>query len=123
MTHLEHAVSEGAYLLESVLLLELDVLHVDGIDTVDHGLNELHLGVAEPVLVGDVVGDAGLAAGLAPRAAGLQAQLLAALLEGGQALLRPAGQVDVHGRPHAGAEVGGAGVKVPVPGCIIHDYI
>ena len=57
MTHLEHAVSEGAYLLESVLLLELDVLHVDGIDTVDHGLNELHLGVAEPVLVGAVVGD------------------------------------------------------------------
>ena len=44
-------------LLEAVLLLELDVLHVDGVDAVDHGLDELHLGVAEPVLVGDVVGN------------------------------------------------------------------
>ena len=67
------------------------------------------------MLVGDVVGDAGLAAALAAGAAGLQAQLLAALLEGGQALLRPPGQVDVHRCPHSGAQVGGARVQVPVP--------
>ena len=36
-------------LLEAVLLLELDVLHVDLVDAIDHGLDELHLGVAEPV--------------------------------------------------------------------------
>ena len=36
-----------------------------------------HLGVAEPVLVRDVVGDSGLTAGLAPGASGLEAELLA----------------------------------------------
>ena len=39
-----------------MLLLELDVLLVEGVDTVDHGLDKLDLGVAETVLVGDVVG-------------------------------------------------------------------
>ena len=34
-----------------MLLLELDVLHVDLVDAVDHGLDELHLGVAEPVVM------------------------------------------------------------------------
>ena len=36
-----------------------------------------HLGVAEPVLVRDVVGDPGLTARLAPGASGLEAELLA----------------------------------------------
>ena len=53
------------------------------------------------MLVGDVVGDAGLAAGLSPGAPGLQVELLAPLLEGGQTLLGPAGQVHVHAGPHA----------------------
>ena len=53
------------------------------------------------MLVGDVVGDAGLAAGLSPGAPGLQVELLAPLLEGGQTLLGPAGQVHVHTGPHA----------------------
>ena len=98
-----------------MLLGEFLVLLNKGVDSVNHLLDELHLGVAEPVLVGDVVGDAGLAAALAAGAAGLQAELLAALLEGLIALLGPAGQVDVHGGPHAGAQVGGARVQVPVP--------
>ena len=42
--------------LHSVLLLELDVLLPEGVDSVDHALHELDLGVAEAVLVGDVVG-------------------------------------------------------------------
>ena len=75
------------------------------------------------MLVGDVVGDAGLAAALAAGAARLQAQLLAALLEGVQALLGPAGQVDVHRGPHAGAQVGGARVQVPVPDWLGESHV
>ena len=40
-----------------MFLGELPVLLHEGVDAVDHLLDELHLGVAEPVLVGDVVGD------------------------------------------------------------------
>ena len=40
-----------------MLHLKQHILLVDGVDAVDHGLDELHLGVAEPVLVGDVVGN------------------------------------------------------------------
>ena len=38
-----------------MLLLEFLVLLPQGVDSVNHGLNELHLGVAETMLVGDVV--------------------------------------------------------------------
>ena len=38
-----------------VLLLELEVLLPQGVDGVNHNLNQLHLGIAETVLVGDVI--------------------------------------------------------------------
>ena len=41
-----------------MLLGELAVLLDQGVDAVNHLLDELHLGVAESVLVGDVVSDA-----------------------------------------------------------------
>ena len=41
-----------------MLLGEFLVLLNKGVHSVNHLLNELHLGVAEPVLVGDVVSDA-----------------------------------------------------------------
>ena len=53
------------------------VLLVEGVDTINHLLDQLDLAVAQPVLVGDVVGDAGLAAGLPPGAPWLHLQLLA----------------------------------------------
>ena len=40
--------------LHSVLLLELEVLLPESVDGVNHDLDELDLGVSEPVLVGDV---------------------------------------------------------------------
>ena len=40
-----------------MFLSEFLVLLHEGVDAVDHLLVELHLGVAEPVLVGDVVGN------------------------------------------------------------------
>jgi hypothetical protein len=50
--------------LEAVLLLQLPVLLDQGVDPVNHLLDQLDLAVAQPVLVGDVVGDARLAARL-----------------------------------------------------------
>ena len=47
---------------------------------------------------------------------------LAPGLEGGQTLLGPAGQVDVHGGPHACPEVGGAGVEISVLG-VQHELL
>ena len=41
-----------------MLLLQGLVLLPEGVDTVNHGLDELDLGVSQPVLVGHVVGAA-----------------------------------------------------------------
>ena len=41
-----------------MFLGEVPVLLHEGVDAVNHLLDELHLGVSEPVLVRDVVGDA-----------------------------------------------------------------
>merc|ERR1712002_1167048 len=89
--------------LHAVLLLQLEVLLVQCVDTVNHDLDELDLGVAETVLVGDVIGAASLATGFSPGSSGLNGELLAPLLQSGQALLGPAGQVNVHGGTHASA--------------------
>jgi len=100
--------------LHSVLLLELQILLPQSVDGVNHDLDELDLGVSEPVLVGDVVGVASLTTGLSPGATGLHGQLLTASLQLVNRLLGPAGQVNVDGGPHASAQVGGAGVDVAV---------
>ena len=42
--------------LDVVLLLELEVLLPQSVDSVNHDLDKLHLGVAETVLVRDVIG-------------------------------------------------------------------
>ena len=44
--------------LQAVLLLQGLVLLPEGVDTVNHGLDEGDLGVSKPVLVGHVVGAA-----------------------------------------------------------------
>lgn len=41
--------------LHSMLLLELEVLLPQGVDSINHDLDQLNLGVAETVLVGDVI--------------------------------------------------------------------
>merc|ERR1712012_1513739 len=85
-----------------------------GVDTVNHLLDQLDLRVSEPVLVGDVIGVSGLATGLSTGATGLQVELLATSLELVDAVLGPARQVNVDGGPHASPKVGGAGVDVAV---------
>merc|ERR1719158_1955656 len=96
-------------------LLVLLVLLPQGVDAINHLLDELNLGVSEPVLVGDVVGKASLAARLSTSSTGLQVKLLATSLELGNAMLGPARQVNVDRGPHTSAKVGGAGVDVTEP--------
>ena len=78
-----------------MFLLKLPVLLDQGVDPVNHALDQLHLTVAQSVLVGDVVGDSSLATGLTSGAARLNLQLLAALLESRQTLLGVAWQVNM----------------------------
>ena len=42
--------------LNAVLLLESLVFLPEGVDTIDHGLDESNFRVAKPVLIGDVIG-------------------------------------------------------------------
>ena len=42
--------------LNSMLLLQLHILLPQSVDSVNHDLDKLHLGVAETMLVGDVIG-------------------------------------------------------------------
>jgi len=100
--------------LHAVLLLPLEVLLPEGVDTVNHDLDELNLGVSKTMLVGDVVGVASLSAGLSPGSTGLDSELLASGLQLVNSLLGPSGKVDVHGGAHASSKIGGAGVDVAV---------
>ena len=67
---------------EAVLLLELQILLVESVDTINHGLDQLNLGVAQAVLVGNVVGDSVVATRLSAGSSGLKLQLFTALLQG-----------------------------------------
>merc|ERR1719189_3188085 len=100
--------------LHAVLLLPLEVLLPEGVDTVNHDLDQLNLGVSKTMLVGNVVGVASLSAGLSPGSAGLDGELLASGLQLVNSLLGPPGKVNVHGGAHAGSKIGGAGVDVAV---------
>ena len=41
--------------LHAVLLLQLQILLPEGVDGVNHDLDQLDLGVSQPVLLGDIV--------------------------------------------------------------------
>merc|ERR1719370_2435406 len=86
-------------------LLVLLVLLPQGVDAINHLLDELNLGVSEPVLVGDVIGEASLATRLSTGSTGLQVKLLATSLQLVNAVLGPARQVNVDRGPHASAKV------------------
>merc|ERR1719153_1072931 len=73
--------------LQAVLLLQSLVLLPEGVDTVNHGLDQLNLRVSQPVLVGHVVGAAVKATGLSAGSTGLDSKLLTPLLEGVKTLL------------------------------------
>ena len=98
--------------LQSVLLLELKVFRIQSVDTINHGLDKLHLRVSQSVLVGNVIGNSSLAAGLTTSSTGLEGESLAPGLKLVNSLLGPSRKVNVDRGPHASAQVGGAGVDV-----------
>jgi len=95
-----------------VLLLQFKILLPEGVDAINHGLDELNLGVTQAMFVGNVIGVTGLATRFTTGTTGLQAKGLAPSLQTIDGILCPAGQVNVDGGTHASAQVGGAGVDV-----------
>jgi len=67
--------------LQSVFLLELKILLVESIDSINHGLDKLDLGVAKTMLVGDVIGGSSVTARFTTCATGLKGEFLAPLLQ------------------------------------------
>merc|ERR1719232_1525977 len=100
--------------LHAVLLLELNIFLPEGVDSVNHDLDQLDLRVSKTVLVGDVISVSSLATRFSAGSTGLDSKLLASGLELVDSLLGVAGEVNVDGGSHASTEVGGAGVDVSV---------
>jgi len=100
--------------LHAVLLLELNIFLPEGVDSVNHDLDQLDLRVSKTVLVGDVISVSSLATRFSAGSTGLDSELLASGLELVNSLLGVAGEVNVDGGSHASTEVGGAGVDVAV---------
>jgi len=105
-----------------VLLLPFEVLLPQGVDTINHDLDQLDLGVSKTVLVGDIVGATGLAARLSAGSTGLDSELLTPGLELVDSLLGPSGEVAMDGSTHASSQVGGARVDITVLG-IKHEVL
>jgi len=95
-----------------VLLLQFKILLPEGVDTINHLLDELDFRVTQTMLVGNVISVTSLAARLSAGTTGLEVELFAPGLQTVNAVLGPAGQVNVDGGTHASSQVGGAGVDV-----------
>jgi len=100
--------------LHAVLLLPLKILGPEGVDGVNHDLDQLHLGVAKTVLVGNVISASSLATGLSTGSTGLNIEFLTASLQFVNGLLCPSGKIDVDRGTHTSSKIGGAGVDVSV---------
>merc|ERR1712045_577729 len=100
--------------LNSSTLLKNLVLLPELIDTINHFLDQLNLGVSQSVLVGDVVSVTSLTTRLSTSTTGLQMKLLASGLQFVHTVLSPSRQVNMDRGPHASSQVGGARVNVSI---------
>jgi len=100
--------------LHAVLLLELKILLPESVDSVNHDLDKLNLGVSKTMLVGDVISVTSLTTGLSTGSTGLNSEFLASCLELVNGFLGPSGKVNVDGGSHASSKIGWAGVDVSV---------
>merc|ERR1719273_1983794 len=98
--------------LHSVLLLQFKILLPKDIDSVNHGLDELNLRVTQTMFVGNVVSVTGLSTRLSTSTTGLKTKTFTPGLQGINAVLGPAGQVNVDGGTHTSTQVGGARVDI-----------
>jgi len=101
-------------ILHAVLLLEFKVFLPEGVDTVNHDLDQLNLGVSKTMLVGDVIGATSLATGFSTGSTGLDSEFFAPGLEPVNTILGPSGEVAVDGSTHASSQVGGARVDIAI---------
>jgi len=97
-----------------VLLLEFKILLPESVDSVNHDLDKLNLGVSKTMLVGDVISVTSLTTGLSTGSTGLNSEFLASCLELVNGFLGPSGKVNVDGGSHASSKIGWAGVDVSV---------
>jgi len=102
--------------LQFVFLGKFSVFLNKSIDTINHLLHQLDFRISQSMLVGNVISNASLATRFSSGSSGLKVKLLAPVLKFVEALLGPSWEVDMDGGSHASAEVGGAGVDVPVLG-------
>jgi len=97
-----------------MLLLPLKILSPQSVDSVNHDLDKLDLGVAETVLVGDIIGAASLATRFSSGSTGLNIELFTTSLELVNRLLGPSGKINVDRSTHTSAKIGGTGMDVSV---------
>jgi len=100
--------------LHAVLLLPLKILGPQGVDGVNHDLDQLDLGVSKTVLVGNVISAASLATGLSTGSTGLDIELFTTSLELVNGLLGPSGKINVDRGTHTSSKIGWAGVDESV---------
>jgi len=98
--------------LHAVLLLEFQVLLVEGVDTINHRLHKLDFGVTQTVLVGNVISVSSLATRFAAGTTGLNSEFLTPGPQLVDAFLGVSRQVNVDGSSHASAQVGWARVHI-----------
>jgi len=101
-------------ILHAVLLLPFEIFLPEGVDTVNHDLDQLNFRKSKTMLVGDVIGATSLATGFSAGSTGLDGEFLAPGLELLNRLLGPSGEVTMDGSTHASSQVGGARVDISV---------
>jgi len=95
-----------------VLLLQFKILLPEGVDTINHGLDELDLRVSKTMFVGNVIGVSSLATRFTTGSTGLETHAVASGLQSVNGVLGPAGEVDVDGCTHTSSQVGWARVDI-----------
>merc|ERR1711915_141061 len=96
--------------LHAVLLLPLEVLLVESVDSINHDLDQLNLRVSKTMLVGDVISAASPATRFSTGTTGLDSKFLTASLKFVNGFLGPAREVNVNRGTHTSSKVGGARV-------------
>ena len=107
----QHAIVRTLY---NLFPLKSQVFLPQCIDTINHFLDQLNLGVTQSVLVGDVVSVTCLTTRLSTSSTGLQMKLFASGLQLVNTVLGPSRQVNMDRGPHASSQVGGARVNVSI---------
>merc|ERR1719318_1716843 len=109
-------------ILHAMLFLEIPVFLDQSVHTVNHLLDQLHLRVAQPVLVGDVIGHSSLSTGFSSGSTGLKVKVLTPSLEDFNTLLGISRKVNMDGCTHTSSQVCWAGVDITILG-IKHEVL